>query len=202
MPLRGPPRNLAAPGMVKLCPRQALLLSPQVMTRLCVSRRLYSFCHLWPSFWTTGWFGTRKVVRTRDDQKVASWRNSGRWREWHVEVNERKELASRYGNIERRISTGRLRRAEVGLVVVWSVIARVKSFVKRYFVLVKLRQHISSFLGDSKGCTCACEWCVAHVYDVACLLVVDSNAATSQRMGSCATSTRTIKGLMLRTSTT
>lgn len=60
--------------------------------------------------------------------------------------------------------------------------------------MANLRQHISSLQDVSGSCTYACEWCAVHVYDVACLLVVDSNAATSQRMGSCATSTRTIQG--------
>jgi hypothetical protein len=44
------------------------------------------------------------------DQKVASWRNSDWWRDLQEEVRERKEFASRYGKMRRRISTGRSRR--------------------------------------------------------------------------------------------
>jgi hypothetical protein len=54
------------------------------------------------------------------DQKEASWTNSGWCSDLQDEVKERKEFASRYGNMESRISTGRLRRGGLSAIVVFS----------------------------------------------------------------------------------
>jgi len=54
------------------------------------------------------------------DQKEASWTNSVWCSDLQDEVRERKEFASRYGNIESRISTGRLRRGGLSAMVVLS----------------------------------------------------------------------------------
>ena len=77
------------------CPRQAFSLLPHVYILLWVSKRLNSFCHRWPSRSTTGWFGTRKVVRTSVDQYVGSWMKLGLWSTLQDEVRWRKLDTSR-----------------------------------------------------------------------------------------------------------